>query len=132
VAASRDAAPKVRSFRAPAQWRNWLEKNHAKAAELWVCFYKRGSGKPSMTWPESVDEALCFGWIDAVRKSIDAERYKIRFTRRKPGSIWSAVTCAASQRCAPRVACVPPARQRSPCARQTGRESMRTSSARQS
>ncbi|HYS13245.1 MAG TPA: YdeI/OmpD-associated family protein [Burkholderiaceae bacterium] len=91
MAASQDAAPKVRFFRAPPRWRNWLEKNHAKAAELWVGFYKRGSGKPSMTWPESVDEALCFGWIDAVRKSIDGERYKIRFTRRKPGSIWSAV-----------------------------------------
>src|SRR5882724_4103498 len=91
VATAPDAAPKIRFFRAPPQWRNWLEKNHAKAAELWVGFYKRGSGKPSMTWPESVDEALCFGWIDAVRKSIDAERYKIRFTRRKPGSIWSAV-----------------------------------------
>lgn len=81
----------VRYFTTPAGWRRWLEANHARAVELWVGFYKRGSGRPSITWPESVDGALCFGWIDGVRKSIDAERYVIRFTRRKAGSIWSAV-----------------------------------------
>ena len=59
--------------------------------ELWVGYYKKASGKPSMTWPESVDEALCFGWIDGVRKSIDDERYMIRFTPRRAGSNWSAV-----------------------------------------
>ena len=78
-------------FAAPADWRRWLVKHHASAEELWVGFYKRGSGKPSITWPESVDEALCFGWIDGVRKSLDDERYVIRFTPRRPTSIWSAV-----------------------------------------
>jgi uncharacterized protein YdeI (YjbR/CyaY-like superfamily) len=91
VAGSIDAAPKIRFFRGPSSWRAWLEKNHARDTELWVGFYKRATSKPSMTWPESVDEALCFGWIDAVRKSIDAERYTIRFTRRRPTSTWSAV-----------------------------------------
>jgi uncharacterized protein YdeI (YjbR/CyaY-like superfamily) len=81
----------VRYFATPADWRRWLAANHARAAEQWVGFYKRGSGRPSITWPESVDEALCFGWIDGVRKSLDAERYVIRFTPRKPGSIWSAI-----------------------------------------
>jgi uncharacterized protein YdeI (YjbR/CyaY-like superfamily) len=58
---------------------------------LWVGFYKKDSGKPSITWAESVDEALCVGWIDGIRKSVDAERYRIRFTPRRKGSIWSAV-----------------------------------------
>ncbi|MGH7493634.1 MAG: YdeI/OmpD-associated family protein [bacterium] len=78
-------------FKAPSDWRKWLERNHDRAQELWVGFYKRDSGKPSITWPESVDGALCFGWIDGVRKSIDATSYKIRFTPRRPGSIWSAI-----------------------------------------
>src|SRR5262245_24845751 len=78
-------------FKTPLDWRKWLERNHDKIAELWVGFYKRDSGKPSITWPESVDGALCFGWIDGVRKSIDRASYKIRFTPRKPGSIWSAI-----------------------------------------
>jgi uncharacterized protein YdeI (YjbR/CyaY-like superfamily) len=78
-------------FATPARFRAWLEKNHAKKAELIVGFYKRGIGKPSLTWPESVDEALCFGWIDGIRKSLGAEAYTIRFTPRRPTSIWSAV-----------------------------------------
>lgn len=78
-------------FRNPAALRKWLEKNHAKAAELWVGYYKRDSGKESITWPESVDEALCYGWIDGVRKTIDDVSYKIRFSPRRPSSIWSAV-----------------------------------------
>jgi uncharacterized protein YdeI (YjbR/CyaY-like superfamily) len=78
-------------FPSPAEWRAWLEKHHADTQELWVGFYKRDSGRPSITWPESVDGALCFGWIDGVRKSIDAISYKIRFTPRKPRSIWSAI-----------------------------------------
>jgi uncharacterized protein YdeI (YjbR/CyaY-like superfamily) len=81
----------VRFFRTPADFRRWLTKHHATARELWVGFYKTGSGKPSITWPESVDQALCFGWIDGIRKSIDEESYKIRFTPRKASSIWSAV-----------------------------------------
>lgn len=72
-------------------FRKWLEKNHKIEIELLVGFYKVGSGKPSMTWPQSVDEALCFGWIDGVRKSIDKDSYQIRFTPRKLTSIWSAV-----------------------------------------
>ena len=82
---------KLEFFQTPADFRSWLEKNHAKAAELWVGFYKRGSGKPSITWPESVDQALCFGWIDGVRKRINETSYQIRFTPRRRGSIWSAI-----------------------------------------
>lgn len=78
-------------FRSPSEFRAWLEAHHAEADELWVGYYKRGTGRPSMTWPESVDEALCFGWIDGVRRSVDSERYAIRFTPRRPGSNWSAV-----------------------------------------
>src|SRR5262245_3790035 len=78
-------------FESPAAWRKWLAANHQKEDELWVGFHKRATGKPSLTWPGSVDEALCFGWIDGLRKRIDDERYTIRFTRRRSGSIWSAV-----------------------------------------
>lgn len=78
-------------FATPAAFRKWLAANHGKSKELWVGFYKKSSGRPSIDWPESVDEALCFGWIDGLRKSIDDESYKIRFTPRKPGSIWSAI-----------------------------------------
>jgi len=69
----------------------WLEENHATATELWVGFYKRDSEKPSITWPESVDQALCFGWIDGIRKRVDKITYKIRFTPRRRSSIWSAI-----------------------------------------
>jgi len=82
---------KPRFFATPADFRQWLEEHHANARELWVGFHKKGSGRPSITWPESVDEALCFGWIDGVRKSIDDESYVIRFTPRKATSTWSAV-----------------------------------------
>jgi uncharacterized protein YdeI (YjbR/CyaY-like superfamily) len=78
-------------FADQSDFRKWLEQNHDKETELFVGFYKAASGKPSMTWPQSVDQALCFGWIDAVRKSIDDESYMIRFTRRKSTSIWSNV-----------------------------------------
>lgn len=78
-------------FEKQSDFRKWLKKNHRTETELIVGFYKVGSGKPSMTWPQSVDEALCFGWIDGVRKSIDKDSYQIRFTQRKPSSIWSAV-----------------------------------------
>ncbi|MFC4099281.1 YdeI/OmpD-associated family protein [Paenibacillus xanthanilyticus] len=78
-------------FESPAAFRQWLADNHERQRVQWVGYYKRGTGKPTMTWPESVDEALCLGWIDGLRKSIDAERYMIRFTPRKPDSIWSAV-----------------------------------------
>lgn len=78
-------------FKTPAQFRKWLAANHSESKELWVGYYKKDSGKPSMTWHESVDEALCFGWIDGLRKSIDGESFKIRFTPRRSGSIWSTV-----------------------------------------
>lgn len=80
-------------FSHPSEFRKWLELNHQKETGLLVGYYKTGSGKPSITWSESVDEALCFGWIDGVRQSIDEARYQIRFTPRKPNSIWSLVNC---------------------------------------
>src|SRR5437660_11875112 len=89
---------KLRFFKTPAAFRKWLAANHAKSKELWVGFYKKNSGKPSITWPESVDEALCFGWIDGVRKNIDEESYQIRFSPRKPRSIWSAVNIRNAER----------------------------------
>ncbi|MGA8150053.1 MAG: YdeI/OmpD-associated family protein [Terriglobales bacterium] len=84
-------APKPVFFATPSKFRAWLERYHQSRQELWVGFYKKSSGKPSLTWPESVDEALCFGWIDGLRKSIDEFSYTIRFTPRKPRSIWSAI-----------------------------------------
>lgn len=78
-------------FATPDEWRSWLAENHEQAQEVWVGYYKTNSGKPSITWSQSVDEALCFGWIDGVRYSIDEISYKIRFTPRRPGSNWSAV-----------------------------------------
>ena len=81
-------------FPTPAELRAWLEDHHTTHTELLVGFYKRGTGKPSITWPESVDEALCFGWIDGVRRRLSDEAYTIRFTPRKPTSIWSAINVA--------------------------------------
>ncbi len=78
-------------FATPSEFRAWLEAHHDSTPELWVGFYKKGSGKPSITWPEAVDAALCFGWIDGLRRGIDDVSYTIRFTPRKPRSIWSAV-----------------------------------------
>ena len=78
-------------FAKQSDFRKWLEKNHKKETELVVGFHKVDSGNPSMTWSQSVDEALCFGWIDGVRKSIDQDRYQIRFTQRKSTSTWSAI-----------------------------------------
>ncbi len=84
-------APEPLFFTTPAEFRRWLEANHDNAKELWVGFRKKGSGRPSVTWPESVDEALCFGWIDGVRKRLDDDSYTIRFSPRRPGSVWSRV-----------------------------------------
>jgi len=81
-------------FETLSGWREWLQQNHATEKELLVGFYKAGSGKPSITWPESVDGALCFGWIDGVRHSLGPESYMIRFTPRRPKSNWSAVNIA--------------------------------------
>ncbi len=77
-------------FESPGELRAWFEKHYATERELWVGFYKKGSGLPSITWPEAVDQALCFGWIDGIRKSIDDTSYVNRFTPRKASSTWSA------------------------------------------
>jgi len=85
---------KPKFFATPALFRAWLEEHHATQPELLVGFYKKSCGKPSITWPESVDEALCFGWIDGVRKNLAEDAYTIRFTPRKASSIWSAINVA--------------------------------------
>lgn len=77
------------TFAGPSGFRTWLQQHHDSATELWVGFYRKGTGKPSMTWAEAVDEALCFGWIDGLTKRVDDERWMIRFTPRRPGSVWS-------------------------------------------
>lgn len=84
-------------FATPSAWRAWLERYCEETQELWVGFHKRSSGKTSITWPEAVDQALCFGWIDGVRKSIDETSYAIRFTARRARSIWSAVNIRRAQ-----------------------------------
>jgi len=85
------APMKPKFLRTTAEFRAWLRRHHGTARELLVGFYKRGAGKPSLTWPESVDEALCYGWTDGIRRRVDEESYTIRFTPRRAGSIWSAV-----------------------------------------
>lgn len=85
-------------FATAAEFRRWLEKNHASAAELQVGFYTKASGKAGMTYPEAVEEALCFGWIDGIIRKIDADTYTHRFTPRKPGSIWSTLNVARAER----------------------------------
>jgi uncharacterized protein YdeI (YjbR/CyaY-like superfamily) len=84
-------------FATPSAFRAWLERHHAGADELLVGYYKKDSGRPSITWPESVDEALCFGWIDGIRKSLDDCSYTIRFTPRRPRSVWSSVNIKRAQ-----------------------------------
>ena len=81
-------------FPTPAAFRAWLKKHHKTADELWVGYYRKDCGKPSITWQESVDEALCFGWIDGVRKKVSDEAYTNRFTPRRAGSNWSAINIA--------------------------------------
>lgn len=81
-------------FATAAKFRAWLQKNAAKEASLLVGFYKTDSGKPSMSWSESVDEALCYGWIDGVRKRVDDVSYTIRFSKRRPSSMWSSINIA--------------------------------------
>lgn len=82
-------AEDIRFFESPEDFRKWLEKNHNQEEVQWIGYYKVATDKPSMKWEESVREALCFGWIDGLRKSIDEESYKIRFTPRRPDSHWS-------------------------------------------
>lgn len=81
-------------FETGDEFRAWLTEHHNVVPEVLVGFWKTGSGRPSMTWPESVDAALCFGWIDGVRRRVDDQSYTIRFTPRRPASIWSAVNVA--------------------------------------
>ena len=83
---------KAKFFKTSADFRKWLAKNHATAPELLVGFYKKESGRLSITWPESVGQALCFGWIDGIRRNIDDSSYSIRFTPRRKGSVWSSVS----------------------------------------
>ena len=85
-------------FETPTAFRAWLEANHETATELWVGFHKKATGRPSMAWSEAVDQALCFGWIDGIRKSVDADSYANRFTPRKPRSTWSNVNIAKMER----------------------------------
>lgn len=87
----------ARFFATAQEFGAWLAEHHTSAPELIVGFYKKGSGKPSLTWPESVAEALCVGWIDGVRRSLDEESYQIRFTPRRAGSIWSSVNIALAE-----------------------------------
>jgi len=82
---------KPRFFESPAAWRAWLEEHHATEVEVLVGFHRKASGRPSLSWSESVDRALCLGWIDGVRRRVDDARYSVRFTPRKPGSAWSQV-----------------------------------------
>ena len=84
-------------FAGAAEFRRWLEANHLRETELWVGYYKKATGKPSLTWPIAVDEALCFGWIDGLLKSIDGESHMQRFTPRKAKSNWSAVNIRKMQ-----------------------------------
>lgn len=84
-------------FPTPAHLQKWFEKHHATATELLVGYYKKDSGQPSITWPESVDEALCVGWIDGIRRSLNEVSYTIRFTPRRPGSMWSVVNIQRAQ-----------------------------------
>ena len=85
------ALPEPLFFARPKDFRAWLKVHHQTRAELWVGFYKKASGKSSITWPESVDEALCFGWIDGIRKSLNSLSYIIRFSPRQKRSVWSEI-----------------------------------------
>jgi uncharacterized protein YdeI (YjbR/CyaY-like superfamily) len=91
MTSARPTPPKPTFFPTPSDFRAWLEAHHDKLSEYLVGFHKKSSGKPSITWPESVEVALCFGWIDGVRKSLGETSYTIRFTPRKPTSTWSAI-----------------------------------------
>jgi uncharacterized protein YdeI (YjbR/CyaY-like superfamily) len=95
----RNAAPEGVMMKAPIEptlfkdreaWRRWLAANHGKAAEIWLAYYKKGTGKKSVSYEEALDEALCYGWIDSIVKALDGERYMQRWTPRQPGSVWSA------------------------------------------
>lgn len=94
--------PEIETFypTSQKQWRSWLQKNHAKKDAVWVIFYKKSSGKPTLSWSESVDEALCFGWIDSTKKTLDEERSIQFFSKRKAKSTWSKINKAKVERLA--------------------------------
>jgi uncharacterized protein YdeI (YjbR/CyaY-like superfamily) len=89
---------KITHFTSAIELRRWLRQNHARVAELWIGFYNKASGRGGITYPEALDEALCYGWIDGLRKRVDGQRYTIRFTPRRPGSIWSIVNLGHVER----------------------------------
>ena len=98
------AAPQpsdVRFFATPKELRVWFVESHETAGELWLGYYKKATGKPSVTWPQSVEQALCFGWIDGIRRSLGDDSYCIRFSPHRPGSHWSAVNVATMERLLP-------------------------------
>jgi uncharacterized protein YdeI (YjbR/CyaY-like superfamily) len=86
-----ETASRQRQFtpRSRSAWRSWLRRNHANVEEVWVVFYKKGTGQPTISYNDAVEEALCFGWIDGIKKRVDDARYMHRFTPRKPNSVWS-------------------------------------------
>ncbi|MBI4663677.1 MAG: YdeI/OmpD-associated family protein [Verrucomicrobia bacterium] len=85
-------------FKSSSEFRQWLEENHDKTSELWVGFYKKDSGKTGVNYSEALDDALCFGWIDGIRKRVDARSYTCRFTPRKPKSTWSLINTQRGER----------------------------------
>jgi uncharacterized protein YdeI (YjbR/CyaY-like superfamily) len=87
----------ARYFTSPEEFRAWLEEHHERATEVWLGYWKKHTGRPSLTWSQAVDEALCFGWIDGIVRRVDDERHVQRFTPRKPASNWSAVNVAKVQ-----------------------------------
>ena len=116
-------------FETPTKFAAWLRTHHARETELLVGFYKKASGRPSLTWPESVAEALCVGWIDGIRRARDEDSYTIRFTPRKPKSTWSAVNVKMASNSSPMGACCLPAWRRSSGGPRPRRPSTPTSSA---
>jgi uncharacterized protein YdeI (YjbR/CyaY-like superfamily) len=95
-----DAAPEPIYFESPEALRDWFDANHETAAELWVGYWKKAAGRPTLTWAQAVDEALCVGWIDTTRYAVDDQRSKQRFTPRRKGSNWSSVNIANVERLA--------------------------------
>ena len=93
-----EAEPEVHYFASTEELRDWFDANHETAADLWVGYWKKAAGRPTITWAQAVDEALCVGWIDTTRYSVDDERSKQRFTPRRPGSNWSTVNVANVER----------------------------------
>ena len=89
-----EAEPEVHFFASPAELHDWFDANHETAAELWLGYHKKATGRPTVSWSEAVDEALCVGWIDSVRYSMGAERSRQRFTPRRKGSNWSSINIA--------------------------------------